>query len=103
MQVSREKLGVIPSEVFDREPSLRLNGSTVAADTFWNGIHPFIDHSTGGIMDGMIAASDANLATTTGNTIVIAGHGKAVVTTAELREFRDMLVAVRDKVAALKE
>ena len=26
-------------------------------DTFWNGIYPFIDYSTGGSIDGMIAAS----------------------------------------------
>jgi len=32
------------------------------ADTFWNGIYPFIDYSTGGSIDGMIRASDANLA-----------------------------------------
>ena len=28
------------------------------ADTFWNGIYPFIDYSTGGSIDGMIAASE---------------------------------------------
>ena len=51
----------------------------------------------------MIAASDANLAATTDDTIIIAGHGKAVGTKAELREFRDMLVAIRDNVAKLKQ
>lgn len=120
--------GGIPSEAFAQERSLRLNGSTIAlkhygpahtdsdisvtfaeanvvhvADTFWNGAYPFIDYSTGGSIDGMIAASDANLAATTDDTIVIAGHGKAVGTRADLKEFRDMLVAVREKVAALKE
>jgi hypothetical protein len=50
----------------------------------------------------MIAASEANLAATNADTIIIAGHGKAVGTKAELQEFRDMLVAVREKVAALK-
>jgi glyoxylase-like metal-dependent hydrolase (beta-lactamase superfamily II) len=120
-------VGGIPSEVFARERSLKLNASTIAlkyygpahtdsdisvtfaeanvvhlADTFWNGIYPFIDYSTGGSIDGMIAASDANLAAAADDTIVIAGHGKAVGTKAELREFRDMLVTVRDKVAALK-
>jgi glyoxylase-like metal-dependent hydrolase (beta-lactamase superfamily II) len=73
------------------------------ADTFWNGIYPFIDYSTGGSIDGMIAASDANLAATAEDTIIIAGHGKAVGTRAELRQFRDMLVAIRDNVAALKK
>jgi glyoxylase-like metal-dependent hydrolase (beta-lactamase superfamily II) len=77
----------LPSEVFATEHGLKLNGSSIAlkhygpahtdsdisvtfgeadivhvADTYWNGIYPFIDHSTGGSIDGMIAASDANLA-----------------------------------------
>ena len=120
--------GGIPSEVFAEEHSLKLNGLTIAlkhygpahtdsdisvtfaeanvvhvADTFWNGIYPFIDYSTGGSIDGMIAASDANLAAASDDTIIIAGHGKAVGTKAELREFRDMLVAVREKVGALKK
>jgi glyoxylase-like metal-dependent hydrolase (beta-lactamase superfamily II) len=120
--------GGVPSEVFASERSLKLNGSTIAlksyspahtdsdisvtfaeanivhlGDTFWNGIYPFIDYSTGGSIDGMIAASDANLAATTDDTIIIAGHGKAVGTKAELKEFRDMLVAIRDMVAALKK
>jgi glyoxylase-like metal-dependent hydrolase (beta-lactamase superfamily II) len=59
--------------------------------------------ATGGSIDGMIAASDANLAATAEDTIIIAGHGKAVGTRAELRQFRDMLVAIRDNVAALKK
>ncbi len=117
----------IPSEVFAEERSLKLNGVTMAlkhygpahtdsdisvtfvepnvihvADTFWNGVYPFIDYSTGGSIDGMIAASDANLAATNDDTIVIAGHGKAVGNKAELQEFREMLVTVREKVAALK-
>ena len=119
--------GGIPSEVFAREHKLKLNGMTIAlkhygtahtdsdisvtfaeanvvhiADTFWNGVYPFIDYSTGGSLHGMIAASDSNLATTNDETIIIAGHGKPVGTKAELKEFRDMLVAVRDNVAALK-
>jgi glyoxylase-like metal-dependent hydrolase (beta-lactamase superfamily II) len=73
------------------------------ADTYWNGIYPFIDHSTGGSIDGTIAASDANLAAATENTIIIPGHGKPVSNKAELKEYRDMLVDVRDKVAALKK
>ena len=119
--------GGIPSEVFAREHSLKLNGSTIAlkyygsahtdsdisvtfaeanvvhvADTFWNGVYPFIDYSTGGSIDGMIAACDANLAATTNDTIIIAGHGKAIGTKSELKEFRDMLVTIRERIAALK-
>jgi glyoxylase-like metal-dependent hydrolase (beta-lactamase superfamily II) len=120
--------GGMPTEVFAREQALKLNGATIVlkhygpahtdsdisvtfpeanvvhiADTFWNGIYPFIDYTTGGSIDGMIAASDANLAATNDDTVIIAGHGKAVGTRAELREFRDMLATIRDNVAALKK
>lgn len=73
-----------------------------AGDTYWNGIYPFIDYSTGGSIDGMIAASDANLAATTDQTIIIPGHGRPVSSRAELKQFRDMLVGIRDNVAELK-
>ena len=59
--------------------------------------------STGGSIDGMIAASDANLAATTNDTIIIPGHGRPVSNKAELKEFRDMLVAIRENVAKLKK
>ena len=121
--------GGIPNEVFASERSLKLNGSSIGlkyykggahtdgdisvtfgeadilhvGDTYWNGIYPFIDYSTGGSIDGMIAASDANLAATTDDTIIIPGHGRPVSNKAELKEFRDMLVAIRDNVANLKK
>ena len=105
--------------MFARERNLKLNGASIdlkyygsahtdsdisvtfaeanvlhAGDTFWNGIYPFIDYSTGGSIDGMIRASDANLAATTDETIIIPGHGKPVSNRAELRAFRDMLVGI---------
>jgi glyoxylase-like metal-dependent hydrolase (beta-lactamase superfamily II) len=120
--------GAIPSETFSRDKTLSVNRSTLkmkhygpahtdsdifvhfveadilhVADTFWNGIYPFIDYSTGGNIDGMIAAADANLAMATDKTIVIPGHGRPVSNKAELREFRDMLVAIRGNVAKLKK
>ncbi|MEJ0028385.1 MAG: DUF6130 family protein [Rhizomicrobium sp.] len=70
-------------------------------DTFWNGVYPFIDYSTGGGIDGMIRAADANIAMAGEHTIVVPGHGP-VGTRADLVAFRDMLVAIRGKVAALK-
>lgn len=118
----------VPAEVFTKEQNLKLNGASVAlryygpahtdgdisvmfaeanilhaGDTFWNGIYPFIDHSTGGSIDGMIAASDANLAAANNDTIIIPGHGKPVSNKAELQGFRDMLVAIRDNVGNLKK
>lgn len=72
------------------------------ADTWWNGVYPFIDYSTGGSIDGQIRAAQQNVATVSANTIVIPGHGP-VGDKAGLIEFRDMLVAIREKVAALKK
>jgi glyoxylase-like metal-dependent hydrolase (beta-lactamase superfamily II) len=71
-------------------------------DTFWNGVYPFIDYSTGGSIDGTIAACDANLAAATADTIIIAGHGQPISNKSELKEFRDMLVGVRENIATLK-
>lgn len=71
-------------------------------DTWWNGVYPFIDYSTGGSIDGAIRAAEANLKTATNKSIVIPGHGP-VGGRADLVEFRDMLVAIRQNVAALKK
>jgi glyoxylase-like metal-dependent hydrolase (beta-lactamase superfamily II) len=120
--------GALPSEVFDKEHRLKLNGASIGlkhygpahtdsdisvtfaeanvvhvGDIFWNGIYPFIDYSTGGSIDGTIAACGASLAAVNDDTIIIPGHGKPVSNKAELKEFRDMLVAVRDNVAKLKK
>ena len=72
------------------------------ADTFWNGYYPFIDYSTGGSIDGMIQATEANLAKITNDTIVIPGHG-AIGDRAQLTFYRDLLVSTREKVATLKK
>jgi glyoxylase-like metal-dependent hydrolase (beta-lactamase superfamily II) len=71
-------------------------------DTWWNGVYPFIDYSTGGSIDGAIRAAETNVAAVTEKTIVIPGHGP-VGGRSDLAEFRDMLVAIRQKVAALKK
>ena len=71
-------------------------------DTWFNGAYPFIDYSTGGHIDGMIRATQRNLATGTTSTIVIPGHGP-VGNKTQLSESLDMLTAIREKVAALKK
>jgi len=119
--------GAIPSEVFDDERTLKVNATTIAlkryapahtdsdisvhftdsdilhvADTFWNGFYPFIDYSTGGSIDGMIRATEENLAKVRDTTIVIPGHGE-VADKSQLSFYRDLLVGTREKVAALKK
>lgn len=71
-------------------------------DTFWNGVYPFIDNENGGSIDGMIRAANANIAKAGPGTIVVPGHGP-LGGKKELIEFRDMLVAIRGKVATLKQ
>ncbi len=124
---SPSPLAAVPTEVFSSEKTLSLSGSTLhlkhydpahtdsdisvnfgeadilhVADTYWNGIYPFIDYSTGGSIGGMIKATEANLAAVTDRTIVIPGHGAPVSNRAELSAYRDMLVAIHDNVARLK-
>jgi glyoxylase-like metal-dependent hydrolase (beta-lactamase superfamily II) len=70
-------------------------------DTFWNGYYPFIDNQDGGSINDAIKWADKAVERTTDKTIVIPGHGP-VGTRTDLIAFRDMLVSVRDKVAALK-
>ena len=119
--------GAIPAEVFDQEKNLHLNGTTIAlsyygpshtdgdvsayfveadvlhtGDTWWNGHYPFIDYSTGGNIKGMIKAAETNLAKVTEKTIVIPGHGK-IGGKSEMTEYRDMLITIHDRVAALKK
>ena len=119
--------GAIPTDVFNADKTLHLNGATVAlkyygsshtdgdvsayfiqadvlhtGDTWWNGYYPFIDYSTGGSLDGMIRAAEANVARVTDKTVVIPGHGP-VGGKAEMIEYRDTLATIRDRVAALKK
>jgi hypothetical protein len=57
-------------------------------DTYWNGIYPFIDYSTGGNIDGVTRAAEANVAAVTDKTIVIPGYGNPVSNKAELTASR---------------
>jgi glyoxylase-like metal-dependent hydrolase (beta-lactamase superfamily II) len=70
-------------------------------DTWWNGYYPFIDNENGGSIDGMIRTADANIAKVSDHSLVVPGHGP-VGSRADLVQYRDMLVAIRGKVAALK-
>ena len=69
-------------------------------DTFFNGMYPYIDVSSGGSLAGMIAAANRGLAMTNASTRFIPGHGP-LGDRASLVAYRDMLSAVRDRVSAL--
>jgi glyoxylase-like metal-dependent hydrolase (beta-lactamase superfamily II) len=118
--------GAIPTDVFDADKTLHLNGTTIVlkyygpshtdgdvsvyfveadvlhtGDTWFNGHYPSIDYSTGGSINGMIGAAEANLAMVTDKTIVVPGHGPVGGKT-EMIKYRDVLVNIRDRIAALK-
>jgi glyoxylase-like metal-dependent hydrolase (beta-lactamase superfamily II) len=119
--------GALPSVVFEDEHVLNFNGSAIqmrhyapahtncdisvyfphadvlhVADTWWNPYYPFIDHNSGGSLNGMIKACNHNLKISTSKTIIVPGHG-AVGTREELMQFRDMLMAVQHNVSKLKK
>lgn len=71
-------------------------------DVWFNGMYPFIDEGTGGTIGGMIRADEKALAVVGEKTKIIPGHGP-LGTKAQLQQFHDMLRAVRDRVAALKQ
>jgi cyclase len=70
-------------------------------DCFFNGNYPFIDTSSGGKVDGVVAAADRVLAGVSERTRIIPGHGP-VASKADLQAYRDTLKAIRDRVAKLK-
>jgi cyclase len=71
------------------------------ADTFFNGMYPYIDSSTGGKIGGMIAAADRILPLADNYTKIVPGHGP-LGNKVDLAKFRDMLVTARDRVQKLK-
>jgi cyclase len=66
-------------------------------DIFFNKLYPFIDTSSGGTVDGVIAAVDKVLGMADDNTKLIPGHGP-LATKADLKTYRDMLSTVAERV-----
>jgi glyoxylase-like metal-dependent hydrolase (beta-lactamase superfamily II) len=115
----------LPVVTFDNGVTLHLNGDTLhvihvdnahtdgdsivhwlkanvlhMGDTFFHKISfPFIDLSSEGSIDGVIAAAETGLRIANDQTRIIPGHGP-VATRAELAAYRDMLVDIRARVAA---
>jgi cyclase len=71
-------------------------------DTWFGGMYPFFDSSTGGKIDGMIAAATKGMSLADGSTRIVPGHGPAGDKGA-LTKYRDMLVAIRDRIKMQKD
>jgi cyclase len=116
----------LPQQTFAASYKLQANGETLAlqhfapahtdtdiyvhfqkanviqmADTFFNGMYPYIDPGTGGTITGMIAAADKILSLAGNDTKIVPGHGP-LGNKADLAKFRDMLITSRDRVQKLK-
>ena len=70
-------------------------------DVFFNGFYPFIDASTGGTIDGMVAGAEAGLKIATARTRIVPGHGPAG-SRPSLEAFAHMLRTIRDGVRTAK-
>ena len=124
MEVPTSSPAALPIVTFSEDITFHFNGETIHAnhvnpahtdgdsivhfasanvihtgDVYFNGLYPFIDVSSGGGIDGMIAAVDRVLAMADDETQIIPGHG-ALSTKAELADYRVMLVTVRDRMQA---
>jgi cyclase len=96
-------LTLVPPAHTDTDILVRFAKTNVLhlGDVFFNGFYPFIDASTAGNIDGMIAASDRALKMADAQTKIVPGHGP-IGDRAALTAYRDVLAAVRDRVQKAK-
>lgn len=115
MKTKAEPKVALPVITFTRDVSFHINGDEVRAfhvarahtdgdtiihfaksdvihmgDAFFNKLYPFIDTSSGGTVDGVVAAADRVLKMAGDKTKIIPGHGP-LATKADLKTYRDML------------
>jgi len=97
-----------PNAHTDGDSVVLFRGSDVLSvgDIFTPGAYPFIDLERGGSLSGEIGALNHILELTVpghtqdGGTYVIPGHGR-ICDEADVVEYRDMVVIIRDRVAAM--
>jgi len=89
----------VPRAHTDGDAIVHFRQSNVVhmGDTFFNKLYPFIDTSSGGTVDGMVAAADKGLALGTDATKYIPGHGP-LGTRAELQAYRNMLATIGERI-----
>jgi glyoxylase-like metal-dependent hydrolase (beta-lactamase superfamily II) len=126
MRVKTEPQSALPVVTFDSNLTLHLNGDEIVVrhvprahtdgdaivhfknsdvlhmgDVFFNGMYPFIDTSSGGTIDGMVAGADRGLELAGADTKIIPGHGP-LATKADLKAYRDMLATVAARIKEAK-
>jgi len=116
----------LPTDTFTDKRSITMNGELIAVahvppahtdtdlfvhytranvlhmgDVFFNGMYPFIDTTTGGNINGMIAGADRALAMTNARTKIVPGHGP-LSDHAGLLTYRRVIATIRDRVRDMK-
>jgi glyoxylase-like metal-dependent hydrolase (beta-lactamase superfamily II) len=83
----------------DGDSFVRFRNANVLhmGDCYLNGSFPVIDFSNGGVFTGIIAGADAALGMLDPRTRIIPGHGP-VATGQDLRQWRDMLATIHERV-----
>jgi glyoxylase-like metal-dependent hydrolase (beta-lactamase superfamily II) len=125
MDVKASPKAALPVVTFTRDISFHLNGEDLLithqpnahtdgdaivhfktsnilhmGDLYFNKLYPFIDTSSGGSVEGVIAAVDRALAMANDSTKIIPGHGP-LSTKAELAAYRAMLAAIAPRIKQL--
>lgn len=92
----------IPSAHTDGDTLIKfpVNDVIMSGDFYRSLGYPNIDRANGGSLNGMLAGLDNIVKLSGPNTKIVPGHG-TVVDRAAVQAHRDMLVAVRDKVAKM--
>jgi cyclase len=102
--INGEELYVIhvPRAHTDGDAIAHFKGSNVLhmGDLYFNGFYPFIDYSSGGTPDGLIAAIDRAIAIADDKTKIIPGHGP-LATKADMIQYRAMLAGTIGKIKEL--
>jgi len=122
MKLKAEPRTALPIVTFTRDVTFHLNGDELyvlhvanahtdgdaivhfrksdvfhMGDTFFNRLYPFIDTSSGGTVEGVIAAADRVLQASSERTRIIPGHGP-LASRADLQAYRDMLATVSARI-----
>lgn len=122
MKVKAEPRAALPVITFAQDTTFHVNGEEIVVqhvpnahtdgdsivhfrkadvihmgDTFFNKLYPFIDTSSGGSVEGVIAAADRAIGLAGDGTQIIPGHGP-VANKADLKAYRDMLATVATRI-----
>jgi len=104
IRMNGEEVRLIPAPVAhtDGDTFVKfVNADVIMTGDFYRSIQfPNIDRGNGGSLPGLIDALNAVIANAGPNTKIVPGHGP-VVDRAAVTAHRDMVLAIRDKVAAL--